>query len=182
MRPMPFLLLTLVSMTGCHRVCGVWSPIWVQADCAIVPVPEVDSGFAGCDATLTVEVDGGFSQTASPDGQVALTGVLQNITDAPITFTVTEPCPDGLVRFEGLGAGYDYYGSCVAGVCANTGEVTTYTLDPGESLGSATTLHLGGDTCNDAVGLGTYEISGSLPLTDAAQPTICASAAELFVE
>ena len=41
----------------------------------------------------------------------------RNLSDEEVSFDVPERCPNGLIDFEGLGAGYDYYGTCASGAC-----------------------------------------------------------------
>ncbi len=171
----------VLLLAGCHRTCGTWAPIWLQADCGVLPVTEEVTG-PGCALMVEVSVDGASSASASADAEVALAASVTNVVGRDVTFTVFEPCPDGLVTFGGLGDGYDYYGSCLAGACQGSGEPVSHTLAPGEAMDVSATLLTAGDACNAPVDAGDYEIFGSLPLTDGPQPTVCERPATLTVE
>ena len=61
------------------------------------------------------------------------------------------------------------------------GESVAYTLAPGELLEEEVTIRPDGDDCNAAMESGTYTITGSLPLTEADQPIVCATSATLEI-
>lgn len=169
----------ILGLTGCHQSCGSWVPIWIQADCG----PAVtDSAAPECDLVVELSLDGAISTMVTGDAEVTLTAAVTNVSGASQTFTVYEPCPDGLVTFDGLGDGYDYYGSCLAGACPTSGEVVSYTLGDGETLDVAATLSVAGDSCNQPLDASEYELGGGLPLTDDPQPVVCETRALLTVE
>ena len=142
-----FLFLTIALLAGCHDVCGSRAPFWVVADCAATDTGDTgDTALVECDVMITVTIDGARATTAASGEDVTLSGTVANVSGRDITFTVANPCPDGLVTFDGLGDGYDYYGSCQAGDCLDNGEPVSYTLAPEETLEETVTIATGGDS------------------------------------
>ncbi len=157
-------LMPLVLM-GCHTVCGSTVPFWVQAECVLLPgeLPEYDD-LTGCDAVVRVLIDGDAEGTAEAGAIVRLSGQVENLTQETLELSVIDRCPDGLIRFDGLGDDADVYGSCEAGECASYGETMLLTIEPGEALLVDLDLAVDGDTCNASLDDGTYLIEGSLEL------------------
>jgi hypothetical protein len=173
------LILTTTLLLGCHDVCGSQAPFWVVADCATTDTG--DSALVECDVMVAITVDDASATTASADQDVTLTGTIENVSGRELTLTVANPCPDGLVTFDGLGDGYDYYGSCQAGDCLDSGEPVAYTLVPGETLVETVTIATGGDSCNAALSPQDYVIGGDLPLIAGDTANVCTLRAQLDI-
>lgn len=177
--------LLALPMLGCHQTCGMWAPIWVQADCAIVAIaepPMPDPGDSGdpdtadpeCDVVLELWVDDLRATTVSAGDSVTLVATASNPTSAAVSLPLLDPCPDGIAIFDGLGDGYDPYGSCSAGDCATSGDPLDVVVEPGELVELARVeIDTGGDTCNEPLALGRYSVQLDLPLTTGELPTIC---------
>lgn len=187
------LLLPLLTQVGCHRVCGGWAPIWVNADC-VEPRPvgfdtarpdtddvpddtdisdTSDTSEPACEVEFDLLLNGANSATVVAGSDVELKAVIRNTSSASIILSVIEPCPDGLARFSGLPIGQDYYGTCADGICENTGDIVTHSLGAGAEMVVTTVVDLGGDTCNTNVDAGAYDLSFTLPLSTATQPSFC---------
>jgi len=173
-------LMPLVLM-GCHTVCGSTAPFWVQAECVLLPdeLPEYDD-LTGCDAVVRVLIDGEVEGSAEAGDIVQLSGQVENLTQETLELAIIDRCPDGLMRFDGLGEDADVYGSCEAGECASHGETMWLTIEPGEALMVDLELAVDGDTCNPALDDGMYAIEGSLELVDASVE-VCSRGASLAV-
>src|SRR5690606_37048629 len=66
--------------------------------------------------------------------RVRLVARATNLTQETITLTAPDACPAGPVRFMGLPAGYDYYGTCNAGACRGPRDPVRWTLAPGQTV------------------------------------------------
>ena len=171
-----------LTLTGCHHECGTMNPFWLDAECeSSAGYNPGDSGLTECDIMLEISVDGASEATAAAGEVVELVANIVNVSGFSQTFTIENPCPDGLVVFEGLGDGVDYYVSCLADECPEAGEPVSYTLAPGETLPVDATINTDGDDCSTPLDSGTYTVSGSLPLTTDPQPMVCALPARLTI-
>jgi hypothetical protein len=92
-----------------------------------------------------------------------------NQTGAPIHLELEARCPGGLADFQGLGDGYDYYGACAMGACADR-EAPVLELPPGVSLRVATAVVAPkGNGCQPALTEVSYSVRFALPLKAAVQ-------------
>ena len=172
-------MLVALAMTGCHSPCGGMIPIWTDEHCAEYPMPIDDTALPECDIMLELTANGESDATAGFDAAIDLAVNIENVSGIPQTFVVIDRCPDGLVVFDGLGEGFDYEGTCLAGDCLTYGESVEHTLAPEASLLVETAVVPWGDDCNAPIAPGVYTISGSLPLTDDPQPMVCGLPARL---
>lgn len=104
----------------------------------------------------------------------------RNLSGEPLTFDVPERCPNGLIDFEGLGAGYDYYGTCNAGACAGWGPTRRITLAEGASQPIAV-AHVdtkGRAPCTNPIPPGRYAVRPVPPKTTV---NVCVEGAVLEV-
>jgi hypothetical protein len=105
--------------------------------------------------------------------------VAENATDAPLSFSFPDRCPQGPVRFSGLGEEYDYYRSCTKGACMGPRSPVRFTLQPGESRTiESVQLSPGGGNCVAALAPGRYEIAPIPPELDG---KVCVVPAQLEV-
>jgi hypothetical protein len=109
-----------------------------------------------------------FHVDAKPSGpsERTLTITAENTTAQPVAFDLPDRCPNGLLDFEGLGPGYDYYGTCTKGACARIGSPRRIELAPRQRLTIAeTTITLDGTAqCEPALVLGRrYTIRAVVP-------------------
>jgi hypothetical protein len=107
-----------------------------------------------------------------------LTGIAENRTDAPLSFTLPDRCPQGELDFTGLPAGYDYYRWCTKGACAGPRRPLAFQLAPREKrVIVATTLSVDGSApCSIALQPKLYSIK---PVAKSLPATTCFEAAEL---
>lgn len=167
-------MLIALSMVGCVPE----DPTTVTEP---TPDPEPET-LPECLVMIEVALDGkGMLNVSDPEQPVEVTAHIHNVSGLALTFTVADPCPDGLVSFMGLPEGYDFYGSCQAGACATYGDPVTYTLAPEEVLEVTTEVTPGGDVCNPALPADSYTVSARLPLVDEEEVMVCAMPARLIV-
>jgi hypothetical protein len=133
--------------------------------------PEPDT--AGCQVRLRVEI-----RESGPLRAVRV--FADNLTDAELSFELPERCPNGLVDFSGLGARYDYYGTCNAGACAGWPPVRRITLGrrSAQLLAEAAINVQGKAPCTSALAPGRYTLRPLLPQCDV---RMCVAAATLAV-
>ena len=112
--------------------------------------------------------------SARPQADVSVRPLVRNYGDEPVEITFTDRCPDGAVRLAGLAADFDYYDTCAAGICENTGMPRSVLVHASWSASPARIDPDGGD-CNGPLAPGTYALTGDLPLTSA--HTVCNFAA-----
>jgi len=127
-----------------------------------------------CDVMLRLEVQG-------EDRVRALRVYAENLRGERLELELPERCPAGLVDFEGLGAGYDYYGTCNAGACADSPPIRRITLEPQarRQLIAAAHIHLDGRApCTTALPPGSYTVRPLPPETSA---SVCVEGAVLDV-
>ncbi|MDG1482289.1 MAG: hypothetical protein P8R54_22050 [Myxococcota bacterium] len=172
------ILAVLAALTGCRDECDATIPFGQSMDCDHGVGSIGDAELVECDIMMSFTVSGAAEAS---DAAALIVASIENVSGAPQTVTVTEACPDGLVAFEGLGDGVDYYGSCLAGDCADYGESVAYTLAPGEVLEEEVIIRPDGDDCNAPMDAGTYIITGALSLTEDDQPIVCATSATLEI-
>jgi len=128
---------------------------------------------AGCQVMLRLEVQG--SQRLR-----TLRVYGQNLTTMPLSFEVPERCPQGLIDFEGLAPGYDYYGTCAAGACAGwpaTRRITLASSQP-QPLAEAHLYLDGRAPCTAPLAPGKYRLRARIPSTNVA---VCSEEATLDV-
>jgi hypothetical protein len=138
-----------------------------QVSAFVTPVasttqPEIAHAAAsGCQVMLRLEVQGSQRMRT-------LRVYGQNLTATPLSFEVPERCPRGLVDFEGLGPGYDYYGTCAAGACAGWPATRRITLAPAQPQPLAEGhIYLDGHApCTTPLAAGKYRLRASIPSTN----------------
>lgn len=96
----------------------------------------------------------------------------ENRTSAPKTFTYRRPCPGG-PSILGLPDGFDAWGTCLAGVCADANPITTVQLAANErvSLGSVS-LTVAPSACNPS-GLPSGQYPVRFALSEVAGASVC---------
>jgi hypothetical protein len=104
-----------------------------------------------CDVELSLRVRGR-----------EVTAVASNRTAAPLELTLPSRCPEGSIRFAGLPARWDYYGTCTAGMCPPEPPVKV-TLPPGTAVDLATIRVAARPPCNPVLPPGRYPITFTLP-------------------
>jgi hypothetical protein len=89
----------------------------------------------------------------------------ENVGADALELALPDRCPNGPVDFAGLGAGYDYYGTCNAGACAGTREPRRLTLPAGatQELASVTVHLRGAPPCTKALPAGRHRIVPVVP-------------------
>lgn len=104
----------------------------------------------------------------------------KNRTAERLEFSIPERCPNGPVDFEGLPSGYDYYGTCAAGACADWPATRQITLAPGASqpLAEARVFIDGRAPCTGAIPPGQYTVRPVAPPTNV---SLCVTEATLVV-
>lgn len=112
-----------------------------------------------CPLTLRVEIH------PLNDGRHELTVFAESAIDSTQELELPDRCPQGLVDFDGLGTGYDYYGVCAAGACPGTRSPQHIRVAPGERVPiAATTISTrGGAGCTKPLAQGRYTIRPRLP-------------------
>ncbi|WP_437916460.1 hypothetical protein WME73_17865 [Sorangium sp. So ce302] len=86
--------------------------------------------------------------------------VAENATGQPLALELPDRCPNGLVELEGLGPGYDYYGTCNAGPCLGVSSARRIELGPGEArpIAEATIALRGAPPCTSALPPGQHVV------------------------
>ncbi len=175
-------LLALFALTGCHDVCGSPGPFWVQAECeefGVMPPPD------WCEVQLVLTLDGAarVSVDRSSESPVLIGTTATNVTDQPVTITLSNACPSGHAVFDGLPDGFDVYETCLVDPVCDDWDSAQYELQPGESMDLEAELYVGGSDCNDALPTGDYTLSFELALApDAEQPQFCNADGGLSVQ
>lgn len=104
----------------------------------------------------------------------------RNVSGRLLSFDLPERCPHGLIAFEGLGADYDYYGTCSAGACAGWPKTRRITLPAGATQ-PITEAHVdtnGRSPCTKPLPPGRYTVR---PIRPKAPVNICVEGAVLEV-
>src|SRR5688572_16784111 len=99
-------------------------PATPSASPAPAPTP---SPSQACSVRLAARLDG------KRGGTFKVTVALHNGSDRAFEIDLADRCPQGLVDFTGLRAGYDYYDSCNKGACPGNRPPHHVELAPGES-------------------------------------------------
>lgn len=87
-----------------------------------------------------------------------------NQTKETMKLPLHDRCPGGAVDFQGLGEGYDYYGTCTMGACGPR-EDPIVELPPGVPVRLATAVvSPKGGACQAALTEASYSLSFTLPL------------------
>ena len=115
--------------------------------------------------------------TSTDDGRRALSVVDENVSPHGVEFVLPDRCPTGAVDFEGLPAGFDYYGTCNMGACPGPRSPQHVSLDPGGRRQIAQALvDVAASACNRALAPGYYQVRPVLPVIGVAA---CVEAAGL---
>jgi hypothetical protein len=114
------------------------------------------------------------------DRQRVLRVFAKNLTRQRLEFSIPERCPNGPVDFEGLPAGYDYYGTCASGACQGWPALRQIALPPGalQPLAEARVFIDGRAPCTTALPPGRYHVRPVAPRTDVA---MCVNEAALVI-
>jgi hypothetical protein len=108
-----------------------------------------------------------------------LEALAENATDAPLSISFPDRCPQGPVQFHGLGSDYDYYRSCTKGACMGPREPVRFSLQPHEKRTIASVqLSPRGGNCVAPLAPGHYEIA---PIAPEHERKVCVVAAQLDV-
>ena len=87
-----------------------------------------------------------------------------NQTSHALRLELEGQCPGGAVHFSGLGAGYDYYGTCALGPCKLEAD-PVIELPPGATVRLATAVVAPrGKGCQPALGAASYALQFEVPL------------------
>ncbi len=144
------------------------SPVPVQTKAR--PTPE-RQGPEDCQVLLRVDL-------MRRDDMVTLRAVARNLTREILKFDLPEKCPAGLIDFEGLGSGYDYYQTCNKGACVGFPEIRSVQIGPGQEHPLASTyVSLAGQApCTKPLSGTEFEIRALAPETNV---TFCTESALL---
>lgn len=123
------------------------------------PSPSIPNTTASCPLTVRLEI------RATSDGQHELTVFAESATTSPQEIVLPDRCPGGPIDFEGLGPGYDYYGTCNAGACIGQRSPEHVRMGPGERVPLASTKisTRGGEPCTKPLPPGRYVVRPLLP-------------------
>jgi Domain of unknown function (DUF4156) len=111
-----------------------------------------------CDLTLRIVVHPDLSDAFG----VEVTA--ENTSANPLDFDLDGRCPGGIVDLAGLGAGYDYYGTCAAGACPGPAGSKHVHLDVhGRATLASTTILGRGGSCTPALAPGRHSIQAVAP-------------------
>ncbi len=104
----------------------------------------------------------------------------RNLTGEALTFELPERCPSGPIAFEGLGPGYDYYGTCASGPCPGVPSTRRITLPPHaiRPLAEALVRLDGRAPCTKPLAPGRYVVRPVAPPTSV---SMCTEGAVLVV-
>ncbi|MFO7180925.1 MAG: hypothetical protein DIU78_019650 [Pseudomonadota bacterium] len=91
----------------------------------------------------------------------------RNRTGTTVSFDVPERCPNGPIDFEGLGPGYDYYGTCASGACVGWAPTRRITIAPHDvrTLAEAMVMLDGREPCTKPLAPGRYVVRPIAPPT-----------------
>lgn len=161
------LLALSVALAACSNTSATTAPTDTGA-AAPPPAP-------ACEVQLSIQVQGAATATAKVSDPIELVATAKNQTSAPITLSLRDRCPSGLIAFEGLDAAFDYYETCTMGQCLPDQPPKTLDLAPGETKTLASVEVLTGPGgCNPPVAAGTYQLTFALdPSPGATLPTTC---------
>ncbi len=88
-----------------------------------------------------------------------VSAMLRNLTNEQLELELPDRCPQGAAQFSGLPAGFDYYGSCVAGACAEPRSNVHLSLAPGQALElAAIDIDPKQTSCNAPLPPGQYQL------------------------
>ncbi len=108
--------------------------------------------------------------SARPQARPTVRPLVRNYALDAVEITYTSRCPDGPALLNGLADGFDYYGTCAAGICEQTGMPETVRIDR-DWLGPLARFDPAGDECNAPIAPGTYMLRATFPLTS--DHTVC---------
>lgn len=96
--------------------------------------------------------------------KVEVTALAKNKSSKEITLSLPSRCPQGPVVFQGLGDGYDYYGTCAKGACAGPRDPERFTLPSGRTVElAAIEVDPKGGACTPPLPPGRHRISFTVP-------------------
>lgn len=120
-------------------------PLAVMAQPPVAPKP-LPQPVASCPLLFRA------TATPAPQDRVKIALRAENLSGQAVSFTLPDNCPSGPLALRGLGAGFDYYGSCNAGACPGPRRSSVVSLGPGEARDLATTtIPLLGSACTPAL-------------------------------
>lgn len=127
---------------------------------------------ATCPITVRVE-----SRTVG-GSRIELTAIAEG-GEADYVLELEDRCPNGLVGFEGLGAGYDYYGTCAKGACPGGRSAQRIRIGSHQRVPLSTTTidPLTETACTKPLAKGRYIVRSVLP--EGAQACIVPSVIEI---